>query len=304
MNSQLPRVPSEGFRIAVVIATLGRPEEVAYLIRRLADQTRPPDRLVLSITQRSDAPEDAQEFWGAEIIIGSKGLCAQRNRALDAVRDDCDIIVFFDDDYVPSSTAIAGIAEVFATFPDVAGLTGVLLADGIKTAGISDEEAKTLIDAYEVRDGASPPQILSEPHGLYGCNMAYRACLIGDTRFDENLPLYGWQEDVDFAAQLLPRGRLVKSDALVGVHKGVKGGRTSERRLGYSQIANPLYLWRKGTMPFPFAANLILRNFTANHVKLFAPEPWVDRKGRAKGNRIAIGDLFLGRLEPQRLLQL
>jgi hypothetical protein len=32
--------------------------------------------------------------------------------------------------------------------------------------------------------------------------MAFRYQAIDGERFDENLPLYGWQEDVDFAAAL------------------------------------------------------------------------------------------------------
>ncbi len=303
MRSQSPTPTCEPARIAVVIATLGRPEEVACLLRHLATQSRPPDRLVLSVTKTSDAPEDAQNTFGAEIIMGSKGLCAQRNRGLDAVRDDCDIVIFFDDDYVPARSAISGIANAFAAFPDVAGLTGLLLADGIRSKGISAPEAEALIKAHEDEEDATGRlRILAELNGLYGCNMAYRTAAIGDVRFDENLPLYGWQEDVDFASQLRPRGRLVRTDALVGVHKGVKGGRTTEARLGYSQIANPLYLQRKGTIEFAYAANLIMRNFLANHVKALAPEPWVDRRGRARGNWIAIKDLLLGRLFPLRAL--
>ena len=66
-------------------------------------------------------------------------------------------------------------------------------------------------------------------------------------RFDDNLPLYGWLEDIDFARSIAPYGRVVKSMLLRGVHLGVKRGRTSGVKLGYSQIANPLYMLRKGT---------------------------------------------------------
>ncbi|AZO77314.1 hypothetical protein B5U98_17255 [Bosea sp. Tri-39] len=38
------------------------------------------------------------------------------------------------------------------------------------------------------------------------------------------------------------------STALRGVHRAVKRGRTSGLRVGYSQIANTVYLARKGTM--------------------------------------------------------
>jgi GT2 family glycosyltransferase len=63
-----------------------------------------------------------------------------------------------------------------------------------------------------------------------------------DVMFDERLPLYGWQEDVDLSRRLAAFGTVVKVPAARGVHLSVKLGRNSGVRLGYSQIANPLYL--------------------------------------------------------------
>ena len=68
-------------------------------------------------------------------------------------------------------------------------------------------------------------------------------------RFDEGLPLYGWQEDIDFAARVARQGgALARTDAFAGVHCGVKTARSRGLPIGYSQVANPLYLVRKGTM--------------------------------------------------------
>jgi hypothetical protein len=122
--------------------------------------------------------------------------------------------------------------------------------------------------------------------------------------FDENLPLYGWQEDTDFSRRLLPYGRLAKSAALRGVHLGIKVGRTSGVRFGYSQIANPVYLIAKGSMSWRHAGRLMWRNFAANSVRCIYPEPWIDRKGRLKGNFLALIDMALGRISPLRILQL
>jgi hypothetical protein len=134
--------------------------------------------------------------------------------------------------------------------------------------------------------------------------MAYRVSAIGSTRFDERLKLYAWQEDIDFAASLHDRGRVVKTFAFAGVHMGIKSGRTPGKRLGYSQVINPSYLARKGTMRVGFAAKLIIRNVVANHLKSLRPEPWVDRLGRAKGNWIGLADLLRGRVTPERIEQL
>lgn len=115
---------------------------------------------------------------------------------------------------------------------------------------------------------------------LYGCNVALRLSLMRGLRFDEALPPYGWQEDLDLTMQLARRGRLISSGLVTGVHLGVRGGRTSGRRLGYSQVANLVYLLRKGTIPRWLAKRLFWRNLAANLLRAPFPEPHIDRAGR------------------------
>lgn len=292
-------------RVGVVICSVGRPDAVAELLPRLRAQTLPPTRIVLSVPSRGDAPADLPE--GVEVVLSPKGLPAQRNRGMEAVRADCDVIAFYDDDFVPSRFSLEGLARTFAAHPGVDGLMGVVLADGIKGPGIGAEEAERAVDRWDGShaDPASrPAELVSPPlEGLYGCNMAYRASTIGSARFDERLPLYGWQEDIDFAAQM--PGSRFKTAAVAGVHRGAKGGReTKGQRLGYSQIANPLYLWRKGTMSRRFMLRSCLRNLAANHLKMLRPEPWVDRRARAAGNRLAIAHALRGRVEPEHILKM
>lgn len=287
-------------KIAVVVATLGRADEVGDLLEELQKQTRVADHVVLSVTKEEDLPPVERRF-GAEVIMGSKGLPAQRNRGMALILEGYDYLVFFDDDYLPSKNVIKGICDYFDAHSDVCGITGNLLADGINSPGISKSDALAMIADYDALP-VTEAVILGEPQGLYGCNMAYRVSSMQDVTFDENLPLYAWQEDWDFANQLLDRGRLVHTDAFTGVHRGVKGARTRGDKLGYSQIANPIYLVRKGTMSQGKAYTLMIKNILANHGKSLWPEPWIDRWGRAKGNWRAIMDLIGGDLVPGKIL--
>lgn len=291
-----------GSRIAVVIASLGRPDAVSDCLESLSVQTRPADRIILSVTAEADLPS-AERLEGVEVIIGSKGSSIQRNRGIDAASADCDYVAFLDDDYVASKRLVEGIIAFMDAHPDVVGCTGNLLADGISGPGISADEARQMVEAYD-RGEPAPATILADQEGLYGCNMAYRLSALEGVRFDENLPLYAWQEDIDFAENLRKSsgGRLVKTDAFAGVHRGVKSGRTNGLRLGYSQVANPVYLMRKGTMSRKFGYRLMMRNMLANHAKSFRPEPWVDRWGRVKGNWLALRDWLTGRIAPDRIL--
>lgn len=287
-------------KVAVILASTGRPDNLETAIRHFKGQSKPPAAILLSVVTENDIPKSPDALAGVKYVTGPKGLPAQRNTGLRNVDPSHDIIAFFDDDYIPSQHCIAGIAAFFAAHPEVVGASGFLADDGINTAGISTEEAEAMLSQYD-KLPAPGLAIVKDQFGLYGCNMAYRASALDNVWFDERLKLYGWQEDIDFAAQLLKRGRIVKTLAFAGVHQGVKGGRTSGVRLGYSQIINPIYLARKGTMKQSYALRIMVQNVLANHVKSLRPEPWVDRVGRVKGNWIGIADAVRGRFTPERI---
>ncbi|GAB5455382.1 MAG: glycosyltransferase [Henriciella sp.] len=289
-------------RIAVAIATLGRPETVSESLQVLRAQSRAADKILFSVTSDDDLPK-TDSFEDIEIVMGSKGLCAQRNRALAKLLDDYDYIVFFDDDFVPSKYALERMVSFFEENPTVVGVTGNVLSDGIKTSGIPFEDACKIVESYD--QNPAPKDItMDDVHGLYGCNMAFRVSAIGETRFDESLLYYGWLEDTDFSNQLLKQGRLVRTNAFAGVHCGVKSARSPGLRLGYSQIANPIYLGRKGTIPWAHAFKLMTRNIIANHVLSLKPEPWVDRFGRVRGNWLAFAHFATGKLSPTHIRDL
>jgi GT2 family glycosyltransferase len=289
-------------RIAVVVASCGRPVEVGQLLEQLARQTHLPERIVLSVADERDIPCNLSP--AAIVITGRPGLPAQRNRGLERVLGEVDIVAFFDDDYLPSDRALDGIAQLFSARGDVVGINGELLADGINSPGIEFEDAISMIRRYDAGAPSNDFAALVDLDGLYGCNMVFRAGAIGEMRFDETLPLYAWQEDIDFSARLRVRGRIVRSRCFAGVHRGVKTSRTSGVRLGYSQIVNPIYLWRKGSMRPGFAMRIASKNVLANHARVFKPEPWIDRWGRLRGNWLAFRDVLTGRAHPARILDI
>lgn len=290
-------------RTQVVVASYGRPEHVAFLLGRLAAQTAPPERILLAVARAEDAPTPEGLPFAVEVVLSERGSCRQRNAALDHADFDAGgLIVFFDDDFVPSRTALAGAAAVLAAAPELGGLTGELLADGVRSGGLDLDQAARLVDAHDAANPSPSSRIGTLVEGLYGCNMAFRAGDLRGVRFDERLPLYGWQEDIDFSARV--RGAMARSPAMVGVHCGARGGRERNGALlGYSQIANPAYLAAKGTMSRGLALRHGARNLLANHLRLLAPEPWIDRRGRAAGNRRALLDWLRGRMAPERILE-
>jgi GT2 family glycosyltransferase len=293
-----------GLRIAVGIATAGRRLILAETLVELARQTRLPEAVLIcpAAADDFDTSQIAKLPFPVQIVEGSRGLPAQRNAILDAAQQ-FDVVMFFDDDFFAEPTYLTELEDCVTANPAVVVATGRTLADDIKGPGLSAGEARTILASFVPSEAAMP--LINQNSG-YGCNMAVRLEPVHahGLRFDENLPLYAWAEDVDFSRQLAAFGRIVKNPRMTGVHLGVKGGRTSGVRYGYSQIANPYYLWHKGTARAGGALSQMVRNVLVNLMKSINPEPWIDRRGRAFGNVLGLADFFRGRLDPRRILKL
>ena len=291
-------------RLVLAIPTTGRPEILARTLRDIGRQTRLPDFVVLSIAGAGDLDERTLRNlpFPCMVVTGEKGASVQRNRAIDVLAPN-DVLLLIDDDFLMAPDYVEQTLGLFRTHPDVVVATGTVVADGVCGPGYDFAEGLARLEAA---GGDAAGDRLDETYNGYGCNMAVRArpVLEHQLRFDENLPLYAWLEDVDFSRRLATHGRVVRAGALRGVHLGTKAGRTAGVRLGYSQIANPAYLMRKGTMAPRRALRLMGRNFAANVAKSLRPEPWVDRRGRLRGNLLALRDLALGRSTPGRILDL
>lgn len=288
-------------KVAVVVATIGRPKIVEATLSRLLDrQTLTPHQVIVSCVEPEDAGELVDDAR-VQIVQGPKGLPAQRNTALNALAPDIDIVAFFDDDFVADDDWLQiAVADLVAD-PDICAITGNVLADDIKGPGLTFEEALEIL----ARERPEPRWKRKSPYSPYGCNMAFRVSTIGDHRFDERLVLYGWLEDRDFAAALARKGgKLVKIANAYGVHMGTKVGRVAGDRLGYSQVVNPIYMLRKGTMTIGQVSDHMFRNLTSNIVLSIRPEPYVDRVGRLRGNLRGLADVVRGRITPERAAEL
>ena len=303
-NSLKSAAANSAGRIIVAIPTVGRGSIVAPVVRHLATQTRWPDLVVVSGAETADLGDlrDDELPFPVTLVLGPRGSCPQRNRVFDLLQP-ADVVLFIDDDYLLAPDHLAQLERIFAHHPEIAITTGSVLADGVLGPGLSYEQGLVAL-----AEGLKTPAATAiEPtRNGYGCNMAVRMAtvLAHDLHFDENLPLYAWFEDVDFSLRAAQHGRVVKCGALRGVHLGTKTGRTPGKKLGYSQVANLVYIARKGVLPARTALKNIARNFIANSVRSIFPVAFADHRGRLIGNLIALGDLVRGRIDPQRITRL
>jgi GT2 family glycosyltransferase len=286
-------------KLGLVIASHGRPDILQKVLGKLMSQRRFPDNIVISAVDAADIPDIDPTLANVQTIFGSAGLTCQRNRGISSLIAATDLIIFIDDDFIVGDDYFFNMENIFAQDDSIVGLSGNVIADGANSSGYTFEEGLRLAEQYEKKRGKAAHWWICEMRSAYGCNMAFRTAGIGSLRFDEHLPLYGWQEDSDFCGALRGSGRIVWTNRIWGVHLGTKHGKGSELGLGYSQIINPAYIVRKGNMSFGDAFRLMARNLLANLVGTFRPESYVDRRGRLMGNLIGMFHLMTGRLNPE-----
>jgi hypothetical protein len=297
---------AKALRIAAGIATVGRSAILRETLMEVRNPSRTSDRLVICATQASDVEGTKPEAPHETMVLTSPGLPRQRNK-IPEMAQDCDILLFIDEDFLLAPNYLAETIVAFEEKPEMDVATGTVLADGITGTGLTAAEGRRILEA----DARLPPSKRTPRPAFsgYGCNMAIRTSVAfrEGIRVDERLPLYTWQKDVDFTRQLGRFGKLGWLPAARGVHLGTKLGRGSGRRLGYSQVANPFYPTRKpnqGVYPAPYAARRIFGNFGANLLRAVWQEPHVDRRGRLRGNLLALGDLMRGKTAPECALDL
>ncbi len=286
---------------AVALASAGRPQLLAEVVRSLESQTLAQFTRIVSVPDDRSLPDDdSLSAW--TVVTGARGLALQRNAALDALGDDVDVVFFFDDDAVVREDYLANALRFFREHPHVIGITGRVLIDG----AVSGEVAADLADRA-LADSRRRPLTggWRSTRELYGCNFAVRVSASAGLRFDGRLPLYSWLEDHDFARRLMRLGILAEVDDAVIVHRAASsGGRQAHTRLGYSQMMNPIYIWRKGTFPAWLAVREIFRPTSKNVVfSIVGPQSrW--RRERLSGNMLALRDALRGRITPERITEL
>ena len=118
-------------RIAIGIATRGRPAILAEVLHELDRQTRAPDRILVCHVTQSDVADLPERFPGVEFLTTQAGLPRQRNRILDAI-GDCDAVLFLDDDFIAAPQWLEALEAVLRARPDCVVATGTVVADGAK----------------------------------------------------------------------------------------------------------------------------------------------------------------------------
>jgi len=294
--------------IAIIIATLGRKEIVEQTLSSLAVRKAVPHSVIVVGTDKNDLPDVPANlpFQLRLLIAPAKGSAIQRNFGIKELPPSIEFVAFLDDDMEVHDDYCAEVENVFRSSPDAAGFSGCILANG----NIDRAAARQLLDSHQVPAGM--PGFGFYPKrwpGFYGCAMNIRRRWLDVEQFDERLPLYAVGEDCEIGFRLSRHGFIGGSARCPVAHLATRSGRLSEVGVGYAQIINFLYFANKG-VGFPKISTYFEKLVRLPLVNLFFlsfpfldGKNHVDRKGRFRGNLLAIFDVLQGKIEPMNLIQ-
>lgn len=201
---------------AVGVCTIvrGRHGHLANLLRGLAGQTRPADRVAVAVMGGPD-PADvlaAAEVATARVDVDGEGrlpLAAARNAARQAL-GDVDVVVLLDVDVIPSPTLVADYAARVAARPAVwSGHVGYLPPDAVSLP-LDPQALARRARAHPARPRPPADGPLPRPELLWSLSVGLPAAVYDDLGgFDESYVGYG-AEDTDFALRADAAGHALR----------------------------------------------------------------------------------------------
>lgn len=296
-------------RIAFVVPTMDRPDDLRALLDSVRLQKRKPHQLI--VVDGSDPPIQnvIDEFPDLQIDyarVFPPSLSQQRNAGMARLRPDITLAGYLDDDIVLERDAFENMLAYWEEAPaDLGGaafnITNAAAAGsmlGKRILGVDSAiPGRVLRSGFQTTIGYQAQSILTD--WLYGGATVWRRDVIDNYRYDEWFLGTGFMEDVDFSYTVRQSYRLavVATARLAHYSRPVRIDR--EFLLGKWQIVNRMYLVRKhrnrGLDPSTaWLANLgVLLLNAGNAIVRGRRNYWL----RAKGNIAGIISELSGRRE-------
>jgi cellulose synthase/poly-beta-1,6-N-acetylglucosamine synthase-like glycosyltransferase len=240
-----PAPCADAVRVAVIVPTYRRPQDLARCLEALARQQRPAEQVVVVARAEDEAswsilrgaPEGGLRL--TPVMVTSAGVVAALNAGLDAV--DADIVAFTDDDAAPRPDWLRQIVAHFAADPGLGGLGG---RDWIFQHGRFEDESRQVVGRISWVGrcvgnhhlGAGPPRDVDV---LKGANMSFRTRSLDGIRFDERLRGGGAQVGNELGVSLAVkrRGWQLRYDPRVAVDHYPAVRHDEDRRNAFSDEA-------------------------------------------------------------------
>ena len=215
--------------VSVIIPTKNRPRDLSGTIQNLFRQSILPKQLIIVDQSESCEGRDLVRAAFHALPVERRenidlchisdpsivGAATARNCAMDIA--DGDIWLFLDDDVRLDPDFIKEVISIYEKHQNIGGVAGIITNYARPGFGyrcwswifewgpFHDERQPIYWNAYRLRDSA-PIRVRK----FTGCAMSFKASVIGDMRFDQNLRGASLAEDIDFCARL-ESARLVVS---------------------------------------------------------------------------------------------
>lgn len=168
----------ERMRIAIIIPTLGREFELAQTLRGLAGQSRLADEILVVDQNDFDSETIARAVsetpHARRIRSTTKGVCFNMNLGL--AETSCDVVLFVDDDVIPSPDLVREHLKVYES--DTAGRIGGVAGRVEQARGDLDLEEIEETGRYHSWSGRVVANFNSRRTAMVdiaiGCNMSFR----------------------------------------------------------------------------------------------------------------------------------
>lgn len=296
-------------RIALVIPTKDRPDDLRRMLASLAAQTRRPDQVVVVDGSEPAVREVVDECVSLPIEyvrVFPPSLARQRNAGMQRLTRDITLAGYLDDDIVLEADAVLRMLEFWERAGDDIGGAAFTITNNPQPGALSLKQMFSIDHAHPGRvlpsgfaSSITPQTADLETEWLYGGATVWRRSVIESYPYDEWFVGTGYMEDIDFSYTVGARYRLlvVAAARLAHYSRPVRADR--QRLLGKWQIVNRMHVVRKHrarglSVPAAWRASfgLFLLNLAAAIVRR-RRDPW----NRALGNAAGIVSELFGRRE-------
>lgn len=246
---------TRALKIAFVVPTKDRPEDLRKMLESVVRQTRQPDQLI--VVDGSDPPvkeivEAFPDLHADYVRIFPPSLSRQRNAGMAHVRADISLAGYLDDDIVLEPEAVERMLAFWGkAAPDIGGaafnITNAPMPNWItlkRWFDIDDPRPGKVLPSGCVSTLGSRPENVAVDW-LCGGATVWRREVIDNYPYDEWFVGTGYMEDVDFSFNVGAKYRLVLVTGARLAHYSPPVRPDRQYLLGRWQVVNRMYFVRK-----------------------------------------------------------
>jgi glycosyltransferase involved in cell wall biosynthesis len=248
-------------QLAFITPTKDRPTDLKKMLDSFASQTRKPDQVI--IVDASEKPVksvcDSINNLKIDYIRWDKkpSAAAQRNGGLTLVKDDIDLVCFFDDDQVLHNNALEKMLSFWQLVGPEVGGASFNQANYVdkRPARLKKSQLSNALGLYCRQPGKVAPSGWQSLYGKVDKNtevewlssqaMVVRRNIMNEFKFDEFFDGYSYLEDVDFSYSISRKYKMaIVADAFFE-HYHSTSGRVGAYQFGKVETRNRKYIVKK-----------------------------------------------------------